>query len=163
MNQLVSSPVTFGAEVQPFCTLIKTGITIADGRTAAALTFLTELGMWKAVNNGLNQALKSDGRAESWQSSVFSLTSGSPCLFTQFARVNSGDMLSYTEEIHLLSNVIKNLRTELATVRNKAATADYFRNYSNKILKDLIAAHKKIGALEYTLESHGITVPNIEG
>lgn len=163
MNQLVSSSTTFGAEVSQFCTLIKTEITLKNGRPAAALTLLTELGMFDAAVMGLNQALKSDGRADNWQNHVFSLTNGRPDLFTSFERVYSEEMLSRHEQITILSNVINNLRDELATAQQKlAATVKFYRDYTNKQLNDLIAAHKRIGALEYTLERHGIAVPNSE-
>lgn len=163
MNQLVSSPATLGAEVSQFCTLIKTEITLKNGRRAAALTLLTELGMFDAAVMGLNQALKSDGRADNWQNHVFSLTNGQPQLFTSFDRVYSAEMLSHHEQITILSNVINKLRRDLATAQQElAASVEFFQEANKKQLNDLIAAHKRIGALEYTLERHGIAVPNSE-
>lgn len=57
-----------------------------------------------------------------------------------------------------------NQRRELANTRAElAAVAEYYRDYSKKQLDQIIAAHKRIGALEYTLERHGIAAPDIEG
>lgn len=56
-----------------------------------------------------------------------------------------------------------NQQREFNTARLElTATANYYRDYSNRLFEELIAAHKKIGALQYTLESHGIAVPELE-
>lgn len=64
MKQLVSSPAAFETAESQFRTLIKTEITLKNGRTATALTLLTELGMFDSAVMGLNKSLKSDGCAD---------------------------------------------------------------------------------------------------
>ncbi len=55
------------------------------------------------------------------------------------------------------------LRRELAAVRSElAGTREFYSDYTAKLFNDNIAAHKRIGALTYHLESHGVAVPDFK-
>lgn len=76
-----------------------------------------------------------------------------------------------------LGRKVRQLRREETTLRNRIAelrgqvfnlqrelsqergAANFWQAKSNEYFDDLIAAHKKIGGLQYLLESNGVEVP----
>lgn len=85
MNQLAPVASEADATKLPFVTMIKTDIVKKDGRNESIITLLTDF-MWDETVMGLNQALKSGGKAISWQMSVYALNGEKPRLFVQFPK-----------------------------------------------------------------------------
>jgi len=149
MNQLVSIQTAADFDGITFGSLIRTDITLRNGRTAAMLTLLTHPQMFDAAVMGISGGLKSGDLAECWQHRVYTLCNGTVRPFTTYGT-------TYADKFGVAPEKADKLRKQI-----EALSRDYsiIKTEYDRAMDDLVDAHQKIGALRYHLEANGIEIP----
>lgn len=147
MSQLVNAQLSTDLAGLVFGSLIKTDITLKNNKTATILTFLSDPQMFDTAASGVSRGLRSGGIAESWQSRVYTLKSGTIRPFATYNTVTV-DPDRLDPEIDL-KRQMENLTHSFTTLQSE----------HNRAIEDLINARTKIQALRLCLELNGIEVP----
>lgn len=149
MNQLVNVQTAADFDGMTFGSLIRTDITLRNGRTAAILTLLTHPQMFDSAVKGVGNGLKSGDFAECWQHRVYTLCNGTVRPFATYDTTYADKFGSASEKADRLREQLANLSRDYSAIKSA---------YNHAVDK-LIDAHKKIGALRYHLEANGIDIP----
>lgn len=149
MNQLVSVQTAADFDGMTFGSLIRTDITLRNGRTAAMLTLLTHPQMFDSAVKGVSNGLKSGDLAECWQHRVYTLCNGT---VRPFVTYNT----TYADKFGVASEKADKLREQIA---NLSRDYSIIQSAYNRAMDDLVDAHQKIGALRYHFEANGIEIP----
>lgn len=149
MNQLVSVQTAADFDGMTFGSLIRTDITLRNGRTAAMLILLTHPQMFDSAVKGVSNGLKSGGLAECWQNRVYTLCNGTARPFVTYNT-------TYADKFGVAPEKADKLREQIA---NLSRDYSIIQSAYNRAMDDLVDAHQKIGALRYHLEANGIEIP----